>query len=95
MEISIIIPAHNEQSNLPILLKNILKLKKPLNSFETIVVDDNSSDNTRTIANKYAKKYRNIKVVHRRKGKNGMGAALKEGTNIAKGRFIVWVMGDN
>jgi len=95
MEVSIIIPAHNEQDNLPSLLDNILKLKKPLNSFEVIVVDDNSNDETRTIANEYAKKHRNIKVVHRNKGKNGMGISLKDGTNIAKGRFIVWVMGDN
>jgi len=95
MEISIIIPAHNEQDNLPKLLNGTLKLKASLGSFETILVDDNSTDNTGAIADRYAKKYRSTRVLHRGKGKKGMGAALKEGTNIAKGRFIVWVMGDN
>jgi len=94
MEVSIVIPAHNEQDNLPLLLDNILKSSK-LKSFETVVVDDNSSDRTRTIAEKYAKKYSNIKVLHRNMGRNGMGISLREGTSIAKGKFIVWLMGDN
>jgi glycosyltransferase involved in cell wall biosynthesis len=95
METSIIIPAHNEQGNLTKLLGSILKLKRSLRSFETILVDDNSSDNTGAIADRYAKKYKIIKVLHRGRGRNGMGAALKAGTNIAKGRFIIWMMGDN
>ena len=95
METSIVIPAHNEQDNLPKLLDGILKLKGSLGSFETILVDDNSADKTKEIAERYAKKYGSIKVVHRCKGNNGVGAALKEGTNIAKGSFVVWVMGDN
>lgn len=94
MEVSIVIPAHNEQDNLPLLLDNILKSSK-LKSFETVVVDDNSNDRTRSIAEKYAKKYSNIRVLHRNRGRNGMGISLKEGTSIAKGKFIVWLMGDN
>jgi hypothetical protein len=63
MRISIIIPAHNEAAY----------LKDCLDSFvaqthvpdEVIVVDDNSSDSTYTIASEYAKKYTWIKVVQR------------------------------
>jgi glycosyltransferase involved in cell wall biosynthesis len=47
------------------------------------------------LADSYSRKHKNIKVVHRGKGINGMGAALKEGTRIAKGKYIVWVMADN
>lgn len=93
MDISIVIPAYNEQDNLPILLENLLNLK--LKNFEIIVVNDNSTDKTALIADSHSKKYYHIRVLHRQKGINGMGAALKDGTKIANGRYVVWVMGDN
>jgi glycosyltransferase involved in cell wall biosynthesis len=93
METSIIIPAHNEESNLPLLIKGLLGLK--IKDCEIIIVDDNSSDNTGKLADLYAKKSKSIKAVHRKKGNNGMGASLKEGTRAAKGKYIIWVMGDN
>lgn len=95
MNVSIVIPAHNEQGNISKLLSGLIKLKGPLKNFEIVVVDDNSSDKTGLIASSYSKKYRNIKVLHRSKGINGMGAALKDGTKAAKGKYIVWAMGDN
>ena len=95
MDASIIIPAYNEQENLPKLLDNLSSLKKSVGNFEIVIVDDSSSDNTRLIADSYAKKHKNVKVIHRKKGINGMGAALKEGTKTAKGKYIVWVMGDS
>jgi len=95
MNVSIVIPVHNEQGNISELLRDLINLKSPLKNFEIIVVDDNSSDRTGLIADFYSKKYKNIKVMHRAKGVNGMGAALKDGTKAAKGRYIVWMMGDN
>jgi glycosyltransferase involved in cell wall biosynthesis len=95
MDTSIVIPAYNEQENLPKLLSDLLSLKKSLGKFEIIISDDNSSDNTSAIADSFAKKFKNIRVIHRKKGINGMGAALKDGSRLAKGRYIVWVMGDS
>lgn len=95
MEVSIVVPAYNEQENLPKLIKSLMKLKHSLKDFEIVIVNDNSSDKTGIIADSYSRKHKNIKVVHRGKGINGMGAALKEGTKIAKGKYIVWVMADN
>ncbi len=92
-EVSIVIPVYNEEENLAKLLQDLLhRFKK---TAEIVVVDDCSSDNTGMIADSYAKRYPSIKVLHRKKGKNGMGAALKDGTRAASGKFIVWVMGDN
>ncbi|RDY60647.1 glycosyltransferase family 2 protein [Flagellimonas nanhaiensis] len=64
MQITIIIPAHNEATF----------LKKCLDSFvaqthtpdEVIIVDDNSSDDTFAIANEYTKKFEWIKTVQRK-----------------------------
>lgn len=57
---SIIIPAHNEERYLEKSLKHILSLNYPKNKFETIVVENGSTDRTYKIAKKLASK--NIKV---------------------------------
>jgi len=95
MKVSIIIPVHNEQDNLPVLLDKILNFEKSLKYYEVIIVDDNSTDKTKIISDRYSKKCKNIKVIHRKEGNNGMGAALKEGTKKSKGNIIIWLMGDN
>ena len=95
MKVSIIIPVHNEQDNLPALLDKILKFENSLKYHEVIIVDDNSTDNTGLISDRYTKKCKKVKVVHRSKGNNGMGAALKEGTTKSEGDIIIWLMGDN
>ncbi|MBN2517864.1 MAG: glycosyltransferase [Candidatus Altiarchaeota archaeon] len=92
---SVVIPAHNEQDNIAPLLEDLLKLRKKIeNPFEIVVVNDNSSDKTGGIAEEYSKKYKNIKVVHRSKGNNGMGFALVDGTKKATHDITLWVMGD-
>jgi len=94
MKVSIIVPAYNEEDNLPILLKNLQGLikKEKLNA-EIILVDDNSTDSTPKICDMFKGKYDNIFTIHR-VGNRGMGNALIEGTNKASGDVIIWVMAD-
>lgn len=47
--ISVIIPARNEEANLPALLESLGKQSYPKNNFEVIIVDDHSSDSTGSI----------------------------------------------
>lgn len=95
MELSIVIPAHNEEGNLELLINDLLKLRSDKNlDCEIVIVDDNSSDNTGKIADEFSKKFTDIMVIHRKKGNNGMGFALIEGTKKARGKNIIWVMGD-
>ena len=63
MRISIVIPAHNEATFLQDCLDSFAAQTYLPN--EVIVVDDNSSDDTFTIAKYYAQKYDWIKVVQR------------------------------
>ncbi|UCH72090.1 MAG: glycosyltransferase family 2 protein, partial [Thermoplasmatales archaeon] len=85
-KISIVIPAHNEEKGLPILLKKLRKLygKK----YETIVVDDGSTDRTAEVAKKF-----NVKLV-RTGGRSGKGGALRRGFSVAHGNIIVMMDAD-
>lgn len=92
--VSIVIPAHNEQDGLPKHISNVTKkLREEKISAEIVLVNDNSTDKTGDVCENLAKKYGNIKVIHR-KTQPGMGGALKLGTKNAKGKIIIWLMGD-
>ena len=55
MKFSIVIPVFNESKNLPLLINQIYKILKS-KKFELIIVDDNSSDETKYIIKKLKKK---------------------------------------
>lgn len=47
IDFSIVIPVYNEEANLPELLERTLRICRPLNrSFELVLIDDGSSDNS-------------------------------------------------
>jgi len=56
---SIIIPTLNEGKNLKLLVKKIFYYLRGFN-FEIIIVDDNSSDNTKSVLNYLKKRYLNL-----------------------------------
>ena len=64
MKFSIIIPVYNESKNIPLLINQIFKVLKS-QTFELILVDDNSTDETKIIMKKYQKK--NLKYFIRKK----------------------------
>lgn len=95
LDISIVVPAHNEEENLPLLIEDLIKLieKNKLNS-EIILVDDNSTDKTGEIIDSYSRRFNYIKSIHRKTEKKGMGFALIEGTKKSNGEIIIWTMAD-
>ena len=80
--ISIIIPCYNEEERLSISLPKIIKYLKK-SSYEIIVVDDGSKDNTREIANIHK-----CKITPPRKNR-GKGYSVKEGVGLAQGDYIL------
>lgn len=95
MYLSIVIPCYNEEDNIGPLLESLLELDKSQNfNCEIIVVNDNSSDKTPEIVNNFKKNNTKIKLINRKNGNNGMGFALRIGTEKTNGKFIIWVMGD-
>ncbi|MCL5797830.1 MAG: glycosyltransferase [Patescibacteria group bacterium] len=75
--LSIIIPARNEENNLARIIPLIVK-KYHQHILEIIVVDDNSTDGTYLSAWELKKQYKKIKIVRRIRNP-GVGLAIKEG----------------
>ena len=67
--VSVLIPARNEEKNLPILLKGLLNQDYP--SLEILIYNDDSSDRTQEIIETYASEHNNIMAIR--------GGALPEG----------------
>jgi len=81
MKISVVIPTYNEEKGLEKFLRQFNKQTLPRNEIEMIVVDGNSTDRTRQIAEKYAD------VVFIQKSK-GVGGARNDGVEIAKADIV-------
>jgi len=91
MKLSIVIPAYNEEENIAEVLK---KVKSSLDiSFELIVVNDHSSDDTARIVENLAKEFKDIKLVEN-KFEKGFANALKTGFQNAQGDLVLPLMAD-
>ncbi len=65
IDISVIIPALNEENNLIFLLDEILTISDTEKwNYEIIVVNDNSSDSAGDILDFYAKRYSNTNAIN-------------------------------
>jgi poly-beta-1,6-N-acetyl-D-glucosamine synthase len=84
--ISVVIACRNEQENLPQLLHKLSDQNYPADLFEVIIVDDNSTDNTRVVAERSERPVNIIVLSNKGKGKK---EALKTGISMAKGEFII------
>ncbi|MDH3341855.1 MAG: glycosyltransferase, partial [Nitrosopumilus sp.] len=90
-KISILIPAHNEESGIEESIKSALATD--YSNKEIIVIDDGSKDNTWAIANSFAKKGL-IKLIHRDPAQSSKAAALNHGMNYATGDYVLCMDGD-
>lgn len=83
MKTAIVIPTYNEKESLPSLVEKIFALK--IDDLGLVVVDDNSPDGTGGLAERLAKKYGHIEVIHRKvrgratAGMDGFKVCLKKG----------------
>lgn len=88
--LSLIIPARNEENNLPLILGD---LKKQVGvSFEIICVDDGSSDQTAEIAKKLGVKV--ISILEKPTDWLGKSWACQKGAQVAKGDILLFLDAD-
>ncbi len=84
--LSIVIPAHNEESRLPRALGQVFAfLEKQSYSSEIIIVENGSSDRTLELAREFAAPHSNITVIH--EGELGKGNAVRRGMLEARGEY--------
>ena len=89
-DLSIIIPARNEESNLPILLTSLAQ--QSINPLEILVIDDDSQDNTKEIATKFGAKV--IQPTRNDNGWVGKSAACCSGAQAANGKLLLFLDSD-
>jgi len=90
VKISIIVAAKNEASNLAKLISVLKNLNYSKNDYETIIVDDNSEDDTLQIAKELISNLDNFSVVCAKNKKyEGKRGALDYGISLAKHPFIL------
>ncbi len=94
LDLSIIIPAYNEERRLPRTLDLIgMYLKTQSLRTEILVVDDGSSDGTARLAASYAGQYPNLRVLSN--GKNrGKGYSVRHGMLEARGEYALFTDAD-
>jgi glycosyltransferase involved in cell wall biosynthesis len=91
VKVSIVVPAYNEEENIPILIGKFSEMfQKSGLSGEVILVDDGSVDNTNTLAKEFEKKYPFLKVVSHRANR-GITDSLLTGFQNSRGKiFVFW-----
>ncbi|MFZ0619833.1 MAG: dolichyl-phosphate beta-glucosyltransferase [Candidatus Acidiferrales bacterium] len=96
-ELSIVIPAYNEEARLPRTLRSILDYlsREALSPerVEIIVVDDGSKDGTARVAQDFAREFCSLRVVEN--GENrGKGFSVRHGMLEARGRLTLFTDAD-
>ncbi len=86
--ISIMIPAHNEESVIVNTVENIRQSDYP--NYEIILIDDRSDDNTFAVIKNLADKYENVKCMKRELDAfPGKSAVLNDALALAGGEAIL------
>ena len=87
---SIIIPFRNEAENLPDLLSSLEAINYPKDKFEVLFINDDSTDNSVLILEKYLVKNKHFKLLNnQRKSNSPKKDAINTAINIAKYNWII------
>ena len=86
-QVSIIIPAYNEEETLEKTVESAVALNYPKNKFEILIVDDGSRDRTLEIAKTLAKKYENVRAFTKKNG--GKASAMNLGIKKSRGEIVI------
>ena len=94
MDISVVIPLYNEEESLPELLEWIERVMQKNNfTYQVIMVDDGSNDNSWQVIEKLKKSNENLTGIKFRRN-YGKSAALHVGSQHAKGDVIITMDAD-
>ena len=89
--VSIVIPVYNSSQYIDRCLYSVIN--QDFDQIEVCLVDDGSTDGSGEICDKYAKKYSNISVYHKKN--EGASLARRYGLMKAKGEYVTFVDSDD
>jgi len=93
--ISFFCPAYNEEKNLPVLIPKVHAFLGSLtDTFEILIIENGSRDETAAVADELSKRFSNVKALHYMAGL-GYGGALLEGFKNSKYDYVCYTDGDN
>ena len=90
--ISIVIPIYNVVDYLEQCIESVIN--QTYKNIEIILVDDASTDGSDVLCDRYAKKDNRIRVIHHTENKK-LTVTRRDGVNLAHGKYIVFVDGDD
>ncbi len=97
MELSVVVPVHNEQDNVVPLIEEIEAAFKDcaddIGGYEMVFVDDCSADHTRQVLEQAKSRFPALRVLLHDKN-CGQSSAIRTGVLAAKGRLIATLDGD-
>lgn len=93
LDLSIIVPVYNEGELLRRLVDSILFQEPSTLTYELLLIDDGSQDESPRICDEYAQKYEQVKAFHKPNG--GCVDARRCGLSHAQGRYIAFADGDD
>ncbi|MEZ5353988.1 MAG: glycosyltransferase family 2 protein [Bryobacteraceae bacterium] len=92
--LSVVIPARNEEGSVASTLLDVsATLRREAISFELIVVNDASTDETAARVEDLSESYPEIRLVHNA-GRNGFGMAIRRGIEETRGEAVAIMMAD-
>lgn len=95
LDVSVIMPALNEEKNILLAIKNSLKALEEFGiSGEIIVINDGSKDRTSQVVEDFRQSDKRVRILNHNKPE-GIGASFWDGVDNASGASIVLLPGDN
>lgn len=91
--LSIIIPVYNVEKYIGRCLDSIFQQKININTYEVIVVNDGTPDNSMKIVEQYTENYSNLKIIHQKN--QGLSGARNTGLNAARGTYVWFIDSDD
>jgi len=93
IELSVVVPVHNERDNIVPLIDEICAALTGIASFEIVYVDDCSRDDTLAVLREAKARYPQLRVV-RHLAQSGQSTAVRTGVKAARGTWIATLDGD-
>lgn len=86
--VSFVIPCYNESKTIGKTIEALLNLDYPKKMIEIIVVDDKSKDDSAKVVERYARKYKNVRLIVNKRNSGGAAEPTNIGVRAAKYDYV-------